>query len=113
MAKLTYQKLKQRIRCFETTPVPGHSEADKQETMSSAFTSSSSNSDPVTDNNRIVLFKGLSLDSSIDKLKEQNGKFCCSGHAHPKLPEYEDVLAKLTDLKVTYKRRRLGGGSSD
>ncbi|KAL9423576.1 hypothetical protein AB3S75_035626 [Citrus x aurantiifolia] len=81
--------------------------------MSSAFASSSANSDPVRDNNRIVLFKGLSLDSSIDKLKEQNGKFCCSGHVHPKLPEYEEVLAKLTDLKVEYKRRRLGGGSSD
>lgn len=113
VAKLTDLKLKQGIQGFDATPVPGHSEADKQETLSLAFKSSSSNSDPMGDNNCIVLFKSLSLDSSIDKLKWQNGKFCCSGHIHPKLPEYEDVLAKLTDLKVENKRRRLSEGSTD
>ncbi|KAK3199103.1 hypothetical protein Dsin_022518 [Dipteronia sinensis] len=42
-----------------------------------------------------------SLDSSIDKLKEQR----CSSHVHPKLPDYEDVLAKLTELKVEKQRQ--------
>ncbi|KAL5736262.1 hypothetical protein ACOSP7_030732 [Xanthoceras sorbifolium] len=47
-----------------------------------------------------------SLDSSIDKLKEQRGRSFCSGHVHPKLPDYEDVLAKLTELKVENKQRQ-------
>ncbi|KAK2639139.1 hypothetical protein Ddye_026934 [Dipteronia dyeriana] len=42
-----------------------------------------------------------SLDSSIAKLKEQR----CSSHVHPKLPDYEDVVAKLTELKLEKQRQ--------
>lgn len=48
-----------------------------------------------------VLFEDCrSLDSSIDKLKRQNGRCSNSTHVHPKLPDYEDVRAKLTHVKL-------------
>ncbi|KAK0602374.1 hypothetical protein LWI29_032698 [Acer saccharum] len=48
------------------------------------------------DKSKDLINDRCSLDSSIDKLKEQR----CSSHVHPNLPDYEDVLAKLTELKA-------------
>ncbi|KAJ4828456.1 hypothetical protein Tsubulata_005682, partial [Turnera subulata] len=42
----------------------------------------------------------FSFDSSINKLKAQNGSSSTSSHVHPKLPNYEDVVAELTDIKT-------------
>ncbi|XP_038685669.1 uncharacterized protein LOC119985434 [Tripterygium wilfordii] len=43
-----------------------------------------------------------SFDRSIRKLKEERGN--SPGHVHPKLPNYEDVVSELTDIKQEYKR---------
>ncbi|CAK7327585.1 unnamed protein product [Dovyalis caffra] len=45
-----------------------------------------------------------SFDSSIDEWKVHNGSL--SSHVHPKLPNYEDVVAKFTDIKAEYRHRK-------
>ena len=47
-----------------------------------------------------------SLDSSIDDWKAQSGSSSSSSHVHPKLPNYEDVVAKFTDIKAEYRHRK-------
>lgn len=77
---------------------------DQQKALPSAMKSSTRKCDPLKENGSSVSFKNCrSLDSSIDKLKEKKGKL--SGHVHPNLPDYEEIVAKLTDLKVEHKRR--------
>lgn len=87
-------------RHYETIAV----QMDQQEALPSAMKSSIRKCDPLKENKNAVSFKNCcSLDSSIDKLKERKGKL--SGHVHPNLPDYEEILAKLIDLKVEHKRR--------
>ncbi|KAF5728023.1 hypothetical protein HS088_TW21G00165 [Tripterygium wilfordii] len=43
-----------------------------------------------------------SFDGSVHTMKEKRGN--SPGHVHPKLPNYEDVVAKLTDIKREHKQ---------
>ncbi|XP_021287353.1 LOW QUALITY PROTEIN: uncharacterized protein LOC110418852 [Herrania umbratica] len=60
--------------------------------------------DPLRRKNCKVLANGrLSLDGSLDKWKAQEGNSSGSSHVHPNLPEYENLVARLKDLKAEYR----------
>lgn len=62
---------------------------------------------PLSNNRDQMLFKNRhSLDSSIDNWNAQNHSCSSSSHVHPKLPNYDDVVAKLTDLKTKHSQRK-------
>ncbi|KAM5585933.1 hypothetical protein ABKV19_005044 [Rosa sericea] len=47
-----------------------------------------------------------SFNTSVDEVKMPNRSSPCSSHVHPKLPEYDDVVAKLRRLKAEHSRRK-------
>ncbi|KAF9672843.1 hypothetical protein SADUNF_Sadunf11G0086300 [Salix dunnii] len=62
---------------------------------------------PLSNDHYRISVKGRSsLDSLIDECKAQSGSSSSSSHVHPKLPNYEDVVAKFTDIKAEYRHRR-------
>ncbi|XP_061983163.1 uncharacterized protein LOC133702858 [Populus nigra] len=62
---------------------------------------------PLSNDHYRISVKGRSsLDSSIDDWKAQSGSSSSSIHVHPKLPNYEDVVAKFTDIKAEYRHRK-------
>ncbi|XVE50335.1 hypothetical protein DITRI_Ditri01bG0154000 [Diplodiscus trichospermus] len=62
--------------------------------------------DPSRKKNFKALVNGrLSLDGSLHKWKAQDNS-SCSGHVHPSLPEYEDLVDRLRSLKEEYKRHQ-------
>ncbi|KAK6229481.1 hypothetical protein SCA6_018432, partial [Theobroma cacao] len=54
-------------------------------------------------NCKVLANARLSLDGSLDKWKAQEGNSSGSSHVHPNLPEYENVVARLKDLKAEYR----------
>ncbi|OMP04633.1 hypothetical protein COLO4_09441 [Corchorus olitorius] len=48
----------------------------------------------------------LSLDGSLDKWKAKEGNSSSSSHVHPNLPEYDDFVARLKDLKAELEYRQ-------
>lgn len=49
----------------------------------------------------------ISWDNSMDKMNAQKGDHACSpSYVHPKLPEYDIVLAKQKNLKAEYRQHK-------
>lgn len=67
---------------------------------------SMSDSDAVSKNHYKVSSKGRhSFNGSISEFKTEEESSSCSSRVDPKLPEYDDVIAKLKDLKAENRQR--------
>lgn len=67
----------------------------------------STNGDAVNKDRCKMLVKSRhSFAGPVDGHKMAQGTSPCSSHVHPKLPEYDDLVAKLKCLKAEYRHRK-------
>ncbi|KAM2058386.1 hypothetical protein ACFX16_030968 [Malus domestica] len=67
----------------------------------------STNGDAVNkDRSKMLVRSRNSFAGPVDGHKMAQGTSPCSSHVHPKLPEYDDLVAKLKCLKAEYRHRK-------